>query len=167
MIPDRLVTKPKGIESTGKNFLADHYQPETTKKTMKRIKVTIEQAGDGSFWCQTTSDVYGSQLNACGATVKEAKADLMQCLDDARKDYIEEGGKDYETSFCYEYDLQSFFNYFNFLNVSEIGRRAGINPSLMRQYANGIKKAGEKTYSRLSACLSDIIKELQSASLSE
>ena len=131
---------------------------------MKKVLVTISQAADGSFWCHTENDVYGSGLNGAGATVKAAKDDLMVCLEDAREEYEQSGGKLYPVEFRYQYDLQSFFEYFSFLNVSEIAKRAGINPSLMRQYARGIKTAGEKTYSRLSECMAGITKELQAAS---
>ena len=130
---------------------------------MKNIMVTIARAMDGTFWCQTETDVFGAQLNGSGASVKEAKADLMGCLEDARADSPSNG--DTEVAFSYQYDLQSFFDYFSFLNVSEIARRAEINPSLMRQYVSGYKRAGEKTYNRLAACISDISKEMQSASL--
>ena len=120
---------------------------------MEKVLVTISQAPDGSYWCHTESDVYGSGLNGAGASVKEAKAD-----------YIENGCDIYEVDFSYQYDLQSFFEYFSFLNVTDIAKRAGINPSLMRQYARGIKNAGEKTYARLSGCIGEIAKELQAAS---
>lgn len=88
----------------------------------------------------------------------------MVCLKDAREAYLEEGGSDYSVEFHYQYDLQSFFEYFSFLNVSEIAKRAGINPSLMRQYTSGVKAAGEKTYARLSDCIDRITKDLQVAS---
>lgn len=131
---------------------------------MEKILVTISQAADGSFWCHTETNVYGSGLNSVGASVKEAKEDLMVCLDDARLDYQESGNTPYDIEFAYQYDLQSFFNYFSFLNVTEIAKRAGINPSLMRQYTSGVKKAGEKTYERLTVCMSNIKKDLQVAS---
>lgn len=131
---------------------------------MKKVLVTISQAPDGTYWCHTEKPVYGGGLNSAGRTVREAKDDLMICLEDARQDFIEEGGKDYEVQFEYKYDLQSFFEYFSFLNVSDVARRAGINPSLMRQYVSGVKNAGEKTYARLSVCMSAITKELQAAS---
>ncbi len=96
--------------------------------------------------------------------MKEAKDDLLACLEEARADY-EESGKTAElVEFRYQYDLQSFFNYFSFLNVTEVAKRAGVNPSLMRQYTRGIKTAGEKTYERLTACMASITKELQAAS---
>lgn len=131
---------------------------------MKKVVVTIAQAADGTYWCHTEQDVYGGGLNGAGKTVRDAKEDLAECLEEARQDYIENGGKPYPVEFRYQYDLQSFFEYFSFLNVTEIARRAGINPSLMRQYTRGIKNAGEKTYNRLAECISNITKELQVAS---
>ena len=64
----------------------------------------------------------------------------------------------------YKYDLQAFFSYFSFFNVSELAKRSHISPALMLQYSNGTKKAGEKTYARLSACVGDISRELQTVS---
>lgn len=131
---------------------------------MKKVTVTVYKSSDGMFWCHTEQDVYGGGINGVGMTVAEAKQDLMVCLADARSAYMAEGGKDYEVEFGYKYDLQSFFEYFSFLNVTEIAKRADINPSLMRQYASGIKQAGEKTYQRLAACMTKICGELQVAS---
>ena len=131
---------------------------------MSTVVVTIAQAADGTYWCHTEQDVYGGGLNGAGKTVKEAKDDLMLCLEEARQDYVERGGEPYPVEFRYQYDLQSFFEYFSFLNVTDIAKRAGINPSLMRQYSRGIKNAGEKTYSRLSKCISNITQELSAAS---
>ncbi len=131
---------------------------------MEKVTVTVSQAADGSFWCHTEENVYGGGLNSVGASVEEAKADLAVCLLDARADYEESGNTPYDVEFRYQYDLQSFFDYFSFLNVTEIARRAGINPSLMRQYVSGIKNAGEKTYERLSECIGRITKDLQVAS---
>lgn len=131
---------------------------------MKKILITVSQSSDGKFWCHTEEDVYGGGLNSVGSTVREAKADLMDCFEEAKADYEESGNIAEPIEFRYQYDLQSFFDYFSFLNVSEIAKLAGINPSLMRQYSRGIKKAGEKTYNRISKCLDNITKDLQAAS---
>lgn len=131
---------------------------------MTKVLVIVAQASDGSFWCHTENDVYGGGLNGVGPSVSAAKNDLMVCLEEARQDYIESGNTPYAVEFLYQYDLQSFFDYFSFLNITEIAKRAGINPSLMRQYARGIKTAGEKTYERLSNCMAGITKDLQVAS---
>lgn len=131
---------------------------------MEKTLVIVSQAPDGTFWCHTESEVYGGKLNSAGASVEEAKEDLQICLEDAKEAFLEEGGDDYEVEFYYKYDLQSFFDYFSFLNITEIAKKANINPSLMRQYARGIKTAGEKTYDRLSSCMAKITKDLQVAS---
>ena len=51
---------------------------------MTKVLVTVSQATDGSFWCHTEDDVYGGGLNGAGASVKDAKQDLMECLEDAK-----------------------------------------------------------------------------------
>lgn len=129
-----------------------------------KVNVTIERAKDGSFWCQTDTAILGGYLTATGKTVQEAKEDLAECMEEA-KDSLEAEGRVFpEVEFTYKYDLQSFFNYFSFLNVSDIAKRSGVNPSLMRQYASGIKNAGEKTYIRLASCIQNIGRELETAS---
>ncbi len=130
---------------------------------MKKTTVIVEQAKDGTYWCHTEENIGKVGLNAYGDSVAKAKKDLMECLDFAKED-AKENGEDFpEVEFEYKYDLQSFFNYFSFLNVTEIAKRAGVNPSLMRQYSRGIKKAGEKTYERLSLCMNDIKRDLSVA----
>ena len=125
---------------------------------MTKAIVTVEKGADGNYWCST--EIGDGGFNGCGSTVDEAKKDLAACLDEAR----EAGDMKGDLTLEYKYDLQSFFNYFAYCNVNEVARRAGINPSLLRQYSSGCKKAGEKTYERLSECFSNIKKDLQAAS---
>ena len=125
---------------------------------MTKAIVTVEKGADGNYWCST--EIGDGGFNGSGATVEEAKKDLEACL----KEASEAGDIKGEVRLEYKYDLQSFFNYFDCFNVNEVARRAGINPSLHRQYSSGCKKAGEKTYERLSECFSNIKKDLQAAS---
>ena len=128
-----------------------------------KVQVIVEQASDGKFWCYTEQDIENIGLSAMGDSVAKSKQDLLECYEEAKQD-AEENGKTFPiVNFEYKYDLQSFFNYFSFLNVSDIAQRAGINPSLMRQYSRGIKKAGEKTYERLATCMNNITADLQAA----
>ena len=129
-----------------------------------KVKVSVYKADDGSFWCHTERNVYGTGLNGCGNTVAESKQDLMVCLEEAKEDYLNQGKTPYQVDFEYIYDLQSFFEFFSVFNVTEVARRAGINPTLMRQYTSGVKKAGEKTYAKLSSCINDIRKDIIAAS---
>lgn len=131
---------------------------------MRKIIVTVKKASDGYYWCRTAEEINGNTMLAgCGKTVAETKADLLDCYGEAKADAAE-NGEEFETvEFTYTFDLASFFNYFSFLNVTDVARRAGINPSLMRQYTSGLKNAGEKTYNRLAVCINDITKELTAA----
>ena len=128
-----------------------------------KVLVIVEQAKDGTYWCYTENDIEGVGLNATGKTVEEAKADLMDCYREAVEDARLDGKSFPKVEFEYKYDLQSFFSYFSFLNVSDIARRAGINPSLMRQYSSGVKKAGDKTYQKLTGCMNKIKADLEAA----
>ena len=129
-----------------------------------KILVTIEFGDDGTYSCYSEQPIGEYALiDGDGATASEAKADFLRAVEEFRQAYPED--KRYTgLTFEYKYDLRSFFNYFNFLNVTEIAKRAGINPSLMRQYTSGVKTAGETTYKKLSSCISQIRTELQSAS---
>lgn len=132
---------------------------------MRQIPIIVEKASDGYFWCRTAEEINGNtMLSGCGATVADAKKDLLDCYNEAKADAKESGESFEDVEFTYSFDLVSFFNYFSFLNVTDIAKRAGINPSLMRQYTSGLKNAGEKTYNRLAECIGNITKELTAAS---
>lgn len=124
---------------------------------MKKVKVNVEKVHDGTYWCRTEAVGKGC-LSGSGDTVAGAKADLMDCLTEARA-----AGDFPDVEFVFHYDLQSFFDYFKFLNVSEVAKMAGINKSLMLQYTSGKKNAGEKTYKRLAACLDGMRRDFASA----
>lgn len=125
---------------------------------MKKGIVTVEKGTDGFFWCRL--EIGNGGYTGCGETVEDAKNDLALCIDEAR----EAGDIQDEVRLEYKYDLQSFFNFFNYFNINEVARRAGISPSLLRQYTSGCKNAGEKTYRRLSDCFATIKQDLQTAS---
>lgn len=163
MLPDYLVIyyffatfAPSFDTKTFFNAIINH--------TDMKVKVSVYKADDGSYWCHTEKDVYGTVLNGQGNSVAEAKQDLYACLEEAKEDYVCQGKTANPVEFEYVYDLQSFFEYFSVFNVTEVARRAGINPTLMRQYTSGVKKAGEKTYAKLSACINDIRRDIISAS---
>lgn len=130
----------------------------------KKVLVTIEFGNDGTYSCYSEQPIGDYALiDGDGASVAEAKEDFLKAVEECRQAYPQDDRYN-NLVFEYKYDLRSFFNYFNFLNVSEIAKRAGINPSLMRQYTSGVKNAGESTYKKLSACLAQIKSELYAAS---
>ena len=131
---------------------------------MAKKVVLILEYGNGGYSCYN-DDPIGKYavIDGDGATAEEAKADFMRALEECRQASPEDKGINQDMEFTYKYDIQAFFKEFSFLNATDIARRAGINPSLMRQYTSGVKKAGEKTYNKLNACLSNIKNDLQAA----
>ena len=50
------------------------------------VFVTIEKAKDGSYWCQTETEILGGYLTSTGRTIEEAKENLNECLAEAKED---------------------------------------------------------------------------------
>ena len=96
----------------------------------------IEKGKDGTFGI-FTPDINHTIIGE-GNTVEEAKADFENSVREMILSYTENGNsipKELENiEFEYQYDLESLFNYYDFINVSKFAKKTGINPSLMRQY---------------------------------
>ena len=108
-------------------------------------------------------DLPGFGLSGFGETAEAAKEDMMKAYQEIKEMQEEEGKKVPELEFTYKYDMQSFFDYFSFLNVTKVAELAGINPSLMRQYTSGVTNAGQKQYDKIRVAVERISKELSAA----
>src|SRR3712207_527125 len=96
----------------------------------QKILVTIEYGPDNSYSCYSATPIGDySLVDGDGPTVAEAKADFLRAVQECREAYPADT-RYQNLTFVYKYDLRSFFNYFSFLNVTDIAKRAGINPSL-------------------------------------
>src|ERR1019366_2214167 len=107
----------------------------------QKIEVIIEK-NEGHFWGRIENK--GFMPTGQGETVPA----LLQNIKDSIEDYIEyEGKKDKFWSkvdinnieFNILFDLEAFFEEFSELKISSIAERAGLNSSLVRQYATGSK----------------------------
>ena len=65
----------------------------------------------------------------------------------------------------FKYDIPSFFNYFDFLNVSKFAEFAGVNESKMRAYKCGAAYPGEKTTRKIMKALDRIAGDLRATIL--
>lgn len=128
-----------------------------------KVTVIMEKASDGYYSCFVDEDLPGFGLAGYGDTAEAAKADMLKAYDEIKEMEKEEGKEVPDLEFTYKYDLQSFFNYFSFLNVTKVAELAGINPSLMRQYTSGVATAGQKQYEKIRAAVDHISKELSAA----
>lgn len=136
--------------------------PIINQSNMK-VSVIIEKANDGYYSCYVDEELDGFGLIGHGETAEDAKKDMLSSYQEMKEMFQEEGKDIPELEFAYKYDMQAFFNYFSFLNITKIGELAGINSSLLRQYASGTAMAGQKQYDKIKKCISKITQELSAA----
>ncbi|WP_295730265.1 pilus assembly protein HicB [uncultured Muribaculum sp.] len=125
-----------------------------------KANIVFEMAKDGGCSCFMQEDVPDFGLFGYGNSPQEAKADMLQAYEEIKEVLREEGKVPTELDFVYHYDMKSFFEYFDFLNISKVAEKAGINPSLMRKYTSGVANAGEGQYLKLQKAIHSIAKEL-------
>lgn len=128
-----------------------------------KVTAIMEKTKDGYYSCYVEEDLPGFGLSGFGDTAEAAKEDMMKAYQEIKEMQEEEGKKVPELEFTYKYDMQSFFDYFSFLNVTKVAELAGINPSLMRQYTSGVTNAGQKQYDKIRVAVERISKELSAA----
>lgn len=128
-----------------------------------KANIVFEMAKDGGCSCYMLEEVPDFGLLGYGDTPQEAKDDMLKAYEEIKGILIAEGKSPAELEFVYHYDMKSFFEYFDFLNVSKVAKRAGINPSLMRKYTSGVANAGEGQYLKLQKAIHSIANELAAA----
>ncbi len=130
---------------------------------MKTLAI-IQEHSDGEIWARIESE--GDFLLT---TVGQTRKEITENLKDLLVDFIENEGrqkpewKDLNISdieFTYQYDLTSFFNIYNAIKISEIAKLAGINASLVRQYAKGLAYVSEKQVKKIEDAVRQLGKEL-------
>lgn len=126
-----------------------------------KANIIIEMASDGGFACYMQEEIPHISLTGYGDSAREAKEDLLQTYEDMKDILAEEGKEIPQLEFVYHYDMKSFFDYFDFLNVSKVAQLAGINPSLMRKYTSGVTMAREPQYRKLQKAVQSFASELQ------
>lgn len=115
------------------------------------MKVSIEKQSDGTYIAYNTTGEK-VQLIGTGDTVKEAKEDFFNSIDEVKESYIDLGD---EMPAClsedieFQFDLSSLFEYYSMFNVSALGRYLGINDSLMRQYRKGDTPISDKQLEKI------------------
>lgn len=134
-----------------------------------KILAIIEKGTDGLYSIYSDDMLLNHGLGGYGSSVEEAKADFMESIKEAKEMITDEGNvlpdEVGHIDVTFKYDLQSFFNYFDWINVSQFAKKAGINESKMRQYKNGLAFAGESTTKKILDAIKNIGAELQSATL--
>lgn len=136
---------------------------------MKKILVIIEKGSDGLFSAYTP-ETKSTVLNGQGSTVEEAINDMKEALQEVIELYQETEEKvpnelQGPVEFEYKYDIPSVFNHFDEINLTTFSRKIGVNPSLLRQYKNGLAFASKKQAEKIKKGLHELGRQLSSAQL--
>lgn len=127
---------------------------QTSKDKMKTFRLVIEKAEDG-YWGRISA---GSDLiTSFGNSIEDLKNNMREAL----KLSYEDKGKALPK---YEYelviDIQEFFTINNYINISTLAEHIGMNASLLRQYAKGIKYPSLKQVRRIENAVKEIGQQL-------
>ena len=104
--------------------------------------IIIIEPGDGEMWGRI--DAPYTLLTTVGNNVEE----ITHNLKDLIQDHLEHEGKEQaewqgikveEIKFEYVYDLTELFDVLSAVKINAIADLAGINQSILRQYASGVK----------------------------
>lgn len=131
---------------------------------MKTIAL-IEKGKDGTFGIYTPD--IDTTIIGEGKTVAEAKADFENSVREIVESY---GTNELPTelrdiTFEYKFDISSLFDYFDWINISKVASKIGINASLLRQYKQGKTYISETQALKIENGIHLLGEELASVSL--
>jgi predicted RNase H-like HicB family nuclease len=123
--------------------------------------VTLERTDTGYSAFIPEFDFCGT----VGDSIEEIRQNLVEAislfLEDIPSKYQESGFDDVDSwDFDFRMDVSDFFRLHNPIKQSLIAKRAGINPSLIRQYARGIKHPGIKQARKIETAIHQLGREL-------
>ncbi len=124
---------------------------------MNNRTLTIEKSDDGHLWGRTYEE--DNLISDSATNEEELVAQMKQLL------YDFHGIEPETVVFEVEYDLEAFFEHFDFLKITKIAEVAGINGSLMRQYATGSKYPGKKQTEKIENAVRMLGQKMSKVSL--
>ena len=133
-----------------------------------KVTAIVERSKDGLYSIYSEDRIGRDCFGGYGDSVVNAKQDFMasiqEAIDNALKDGFDNVPVFEAVSVEFKYDIPSFFNYFDFFNVSKFASYAGINESRMRAYKSGASFPGERTTRKILKAVQTIVQEMSAAS---
>lgn len=131
------------------------------------VRIAVEgEMGKKNFSTYMLDDI-GSRyaIHGYGSTAREAIEDTYTSLSEMRELAKEENQPFPDIDLTFVFDVASLFSYYPYLKMSAVATKMGINQSLMRKYASGIRKPSTKRLQEIQHCITTISTELHSVSL--
>jgi hypothetical protein len=108
--------------------------------------------------------------NTFGKTLVEVQKNILGLIKSESAN--PNSDKNYWNKFDFEnleweisYNLKALFDAFKFLKISDVAKAAGINPSLMRQYADGIVNPSKKQTQKIEDIVHQLARKMLEVSL--
>lgn len=132
---------------------------------MRVIANVKREPGEKNFSCYMNVAELKTGVLGLGSSAKAAIGDMLSGWQDAVVDLKEDGIEVPELEIEYRFDVGSLFSYYDFVNIAGVAREIGLNPSVMRQYAIGVRKPSEERKSQIVAGLKSLANKMQHAVL--
>ena len=123
----------------------------------------ITKNGTEGYVCSCDYPFEHFDLGGSGATVEEAKKDCFTFYDEMKMEYPDETFPELEVSWVF--DFSSFFNHFDFLNVTKVAKYAKMSPSNFRHYAAGSKKMSQEQFSKVKRAINRMADDMKLCTL--
>ena len=125
----------------------------------KKIQVIVE-TGKDMFACFMVGSHDGlTGLHGDGKTARKAISNFYTCYEEEKQFCQTEDKAAPELEFEFIFDIGAFFNYY-LINVSAFAEYAGMNASLLRQYACGLKSPTKATIDKIRAAVDNYRKDI-------
>jgi hypothetical protein len=119
----------------------------------KKFEVIIEKAEDKQLWGRIH---YEEDLLTTNAPTIEGIIENFREQFEAFYNL-----KTTKNNFDIKYDLEAFFDQYNVLNISEIGKMANISPTVMRHYKSGIKHPSKAQVQNIEHTIHALARQLE------
>lgn len=128
-------------------------------KIKPKLKLKIIKENEGYTALGQWKD---RSLVTCGDTWEE----LQMMIEEMVNLVFEDLGYTYSVDeIKFEYDLETFFDFYKVINAKALSERIGMNQSLLAQYIKGIKKPSASQTKRILKGVQQIGKELSEVNI--
>lgn len=133
-----------------------------------KLSVILEKGEAGEWFASVEAP--GTFLTTVGSSVQEVTQNLKNLVQDhlnheGRTQDAWQGVRVSDIEWEYSYDLSGFFDQFKALKINAIAEIAGLNPSLVRQYATGAKSASAAQVQKIQKAVHQLAHSLLQVSV--
>ena len=123
---------------------------------MKNIQFIVEKTSDG--FSAYREEPGNNLITTLGTDLKELKSNIVQAYNLYQSENPKNKINDAQISL--QFDLPSFFEFYNEINASALGKRIGMHKSLISEYVNGKRKPSGKQVKKILTGIKELGKEL-------